>query len=101
MPGNCIWAKVGHAIGLGTLIWALAHLLANETVVHVMLFEEFSLWAAVDLGSLCRCDRIAEIRYSVPGDSRDVLALGAGAIAWLVFAFFGHPRLLGVSPLEA
>jgi len=99
VPGNRIKAELGHPMVLGTMIWALAHLLANGTVVHAILFGGFLLWAALDFSALRRRDRLAGIRYPVLGRSRDFLAVGAGAIAWFVFARFGHLWLIGVSPL--
>lgn len=99
VPGNRIKAKLGHPMALGTMIWALGHLLANGSVVHAMLFGGFLLWAAADFVASSRRDQAAGVRYPVLGLGRDALALGAGAIVWFVFARFGHQWLIGVSPL--
>ena len=99
VPGNRIKAKVGHPMVLGTMIWALAHLLANGTLVHALLFGGFLLWAAADFGASRRRDRAAGIRYPILGLGRDALAVISGAAAWFVFARFGHLWLIGVSPL--
>jgi hypothetical protein len=31
---------------------------------------------------------------------RDALVVGIGVVAWLLFAYLGHTRLIGVSPFR-
>ena len=40
-----IKAKLKHPMVLGVKVWALAHLLANNTLADVLLFGGFLLWA--------------------------------------------------------
>jgi len=99
VPGNRIKAHVGHPMVLGTMMWAIGHLLANGLLAHLELFGAFLLWAAVDFSSLRRRDRAAGRRYPALGLRRDALAVGVGLIAWALFAIFGHKWLIGVQPL--
>jgi len=99
VPGNRIKARVGHPMLAGTLIWALAHLLANGTLAHAVLFGGFLVWAAAAFAASRRRDRAAGIRYPVSGLGRDLLTLGTGALLWVLFARFGHEWLIGVQPL--
>ena len=44
MPRNAIKARFHHPMVLGVKTWALAHLLANGSVAHVVLFGSFLAW---------------------------------------------------------
>ena len=99
VPGNRIKAKLHHPMVLSVKVWAFAHLVANNTLADVVLFGSFLLWAVLDF-------RAARIRRStlatVPTEgplSRTVIAVAIGALAWAVFAFWGHRVLIGVSPM--
>lgn len=99
VPGNRIKARIGHPMLAGTMIWALAHLLVNGTLAHAILFGGFLAWAMADFAVARRRDRVAGIRYPALGLGRDLLTVGAGAVAWILFASFGHEWLMGVRPL--
>ena len=47
VPRNAIKARLHHPMVLGVKVWALAHLLANGNVAHVVLFGAFLLWAVL------------------------------------------------------
>ena len=47
VPGNGIKARVQHPQVLAVKTWALAHLLANNTLADVLLFGGFLLWAVL------------------------------------------------------
>lgn len=100
VPGNRIKARVSHPMVLGTMIWAIAHLLANGRLAHAELFGAFLLWAAVDLRAVRERDRAVARRDPVLGLRHDVVAVAAGAIVWALFAAFGHKWLIGVPPLD-
>jgi len=101
VPGNRIKAWTGHPMVLGTMIWAIAHLLANATLAHAMLFGGFLIWATAVFRASRRRDRTAGVRYPVQGWRRDALAIGIGVIGWIGFAAFGHAWLTGTRPLGA
>jgi uncharacterized membrane protein len=92
--GNAIQAKLQHPMLLGTKVWALAHLLANNTLADVLLFGGFLVWAVL-------CYRSARRRGPVqvtvkPG--RTAMAVAAGAVLWALFAFWAHAAWIGVAP---
>jgi uncharacterized membrane protein len=98
VPGNRIKAAVGHPMVLGVKVWALAHLLANGRLADVILFGAFLVWAIFNYRAARQRDRHAGTRYAVtPG--RDAAVLGAGLVAWALFAFVLHRVLIGVAPL--
>jgi uncharacterized membrane protein len=57
VPGNTIKARVHHPMVLSVKTWALAHLLANGTVAHALLFGSFLLWAVLCFIAARRRDR--------------------------------------------
>jgi uncharacterized membrane protein len=63
VPGNAIKARVHHPMVLGVKTWALAHLLANGSVAHVVLFGAFLLWAVLNFIAARRRDRAQGTQY--------------------------------------
>jgi uncharacterized membrane protein len=100
LPGSRIKAAVGHPMVAGVKLWALSHLLANGKLVDVVLFGAFLIWAVADFISARRRDRAAGRSYPVRKGPRDAVVAGIGAVAWLLFAYFGHTWLIGVSPFR-
>lgn len=98
VKGTRIKARVGHPMILGVKVWAFAHLLANGTLADVVLFGAFLAWAVLDFIASRRRDRAAGIVYPVGPPSRDLIAIGAGGLAWAIFAFVLHGPLIGVRP---
>ena len=98
VKGTRIKARVGHPMILGVKVWAFAHLIANGTLVDVVLFGSFLVWAVLDYIASRRRDRVAGIVYPIGPVSRDLIAVGVGAIAWFVFGYFIHGPLIGVRP---
>lgn len=101
VPGNGIKARLGHPMVLAVKVWAVAHLLANNTVADLLLFGAFLIWAVADF-------RSARRRPAVPGavatpvtTARTLLTLAIGTAAWAMFAFWGHLALIGVRPFGA
>ena len=47
VPGNRIKARVHHPMTLGVKFWAVAHLLANGNLGHIVLFGSFLAWSVV------------------------------------------------------
>lgn len=101
VPGNQIKAKLHHPMVLGTKVWALGHLLANGSLADTVLFGSFLIWSVLLFAASRRRDRRVRTVYAPGTAGATALAVGAGVIAWLVFAFWLHRVLIGVSPFGA
>jgi len=99
VPGNQLKAKLHHPMVLGVKVWAVAHLLANNTLADVALFGGFLLWAVFDYRSARQRDRAQGTVYPAGTGARTALTVVVGAVAWAVFAFWLHRLLIGVSPM--
>ena len=99
VPGNGIKARVHHPMVLGVKAWALAHLLANGTVAHVVLFGSFLAWAVWNFIASRKRDLTDGVQYPPGRAGATVLTLAAGLVAWAVFALLLHGWLIGVKPL--
>jgi uncharacterized membrane protein len=98
VPRNGLKARLHHPMVLSVKVWALAHLLANNTVADVLLFGSFLLWAVFDFRAARRRDRAAGTVYPAGTLAGTLGAVGVGAAAWAVLAFWGHAWLFGVRP---
>ncbi len=99
VPKNGIKAWVHHPMVLGVKVWALAHLLANHTLADLLLFGSFLVWAVLDFRAARQRDRAAgnaDVRGTVAGT---LIAVVAGLVAYVVFAFWLHTWLFGVRPM--
>lgn len=99
VPGNAIRARLHHPMVLGVKAWALAHLLANGQLAHLVLFGAFLAWAVFDFRSLRQRDRSAGITYAGGHALGTLLTLALGTVAWAAFAFWLHGWWIGVRPL--
>jgi uncharacterized membrane protein len=92
-PGR-IRAITQHPMLLATLIWAVAHLLANGNLADLLLFGSFLIWAAADRLSMNhRVQRpLPELRTT----ANDVIAIVAGLGMYAAFLFGLHSWLIGV-----
>ena len=98
VPGNAIKARLHHPMVLGTKTWALAHLLANNTLADGVLFGAFLAWSVALFIVSRRRDREQQ-RLNPPGRrGPTVLVLGLGVLLWAAFAFWLHAALIGVRP---
>ena len=98
VPGNGLKARLHHPMVLAVKVWALAHLLANNSVADVLLFGSFLLWAVLDFRSARQRDRAAAVVYPPGRAGATALTLVLGALLWAVLAFWAHQRLFGVRP---
>jgi uncharacterized membrane protein len=98
VPGNGIKARLHHPMVLGVKVWALAHLLANNTAADLLLFGSFLVWAVLSFRAARGRDRAAGTVYPAGSTGRTVAVVAAGVVAWLVFAFWAHLWLIGVRP---
>jgi len=98
VPGNGIKARLHHPMVLGVKAWALAHLLANNTLADVLLFGSFLAWAVLDFIAARKRDRAGAITYPPGRSGATAVAVAVGVVAWAVFAFWAHGALIGVRP---
>ena len=90
---------VRHPMLAGVIIFAVAHLFANNTLADVVLFGSFLLWSVVNyLGCLAR-DRREGKRYPQPVWKKTIIGVVIGVVLWFVFAKWLHLWLIGVSPM--
>lgn len=99
VPGNGIKARMHHPMVLGVMLWALAHLLSNGNIGHLVLFGSFLIWAMFDFRAARRRDRVAGTQYprGTAGATGITVAVGVGL--WMAFALWLHGLLIGVRPL--
>ena len=101
VPSNQIKAKLHHPMVLGTKVWALAHLLANGGLADALLFGSFLLWSVLLFAASRRRERREPTVYAAGTASATAITVAVGVTAWVVFAFWLHRLLLGVSPFGA
>ncbi len=99
IPGNGIKARLHHPMVLGVKVWALAHLLANGNVAHVLMFGSFLVWSILSFSAARRRDVADGTHYpsGTPGATGITVAVGVGA--WIGFALWLHGLLIGVRPV--
>jgi uncharacterized membrane protein len=92
-------ARVKHPMLLAVKIWATAHLLANGDLGSILLFGGFLAWAVMARISvkrrpeeIARAAAMANVAFG----RRDVIAIVAGLVLYVVFALWLHPLLIGV-----
>jgi uncharacterized membrane protein len=99
VPRNAIKARLHHPMVLGVKVWALAHLLANGNVAHMVLFGAFLVWAALSFRAARARDRAAGTVYLAGTPAGTAITVVVGAAAWAVFAFWAHGYLIGIRPI--
>ncbi|QWD99765.1 NnrU family protein [Polynucleobacter sp. JS-Mosq-20-D10] len=97
---NAIRLKLKHPMILGVKVWALAHLLANGTLVGLILFGSFLLWAVLDFRS-ARKRPIHMPEKAVISTKATITVVVTGIVIWAAFILGLHQYLIGVSPLGA
>jgi len=93
-PGR-IKAIVKHPMLTATKAWALSHLLVNGMLADVLLFGGFLAWAVIDRISAGKRPQPAPATASPP-IRNDVIAVVVGLALYGAFAFWAHPRWIGV-----
>lgn len=98
LPGNGIKARLHHPMVLGVKTWALAHLLANGMLAHVLLFGTFLLWSVLSFRAARQRDRANNTVYAPGSLPSTVATVVVGAVAWVVFSLWLHGLLIGIKP---
>ena len=96
VPGNHVKSWVHHPMVLAVKTWALAHLLANGNLAHVVLFGSFLAWAVLDFSSARRRDRAAAVRYAPGRAVPTLVTVVVGTLAWAGFALWLHGLWIGI-----
>jgi uncharacterized membrane protein len=99
VPGNGIKARLQHPMVLAVKVWALAHLLANGNLAHLLLFGSFLVWAIFDYSAARRRDRATGTRSRRSSAGATGITVTIGVAGWAVFAFWLHGALIGIRPL--
>ena len=99
VPRNAIKAKLRHPMILGVKVWALAHLLANNTLADLLLFGSFLIWAMLSFRAARQRDRQQQPVRLASNGLATAATVVVGVVAWAAFAFWGHLALIGVRPL--
>ena len=99
VPGNRIKARVHHPMTLGVKFWAVAHLLANGNLGHIVLFGSFLAWSVVLYIVARRSD--AKIRLPAMAIQKGAtgIAIAIGVATWVAFVLWLHGLLIGVRPI--
>lgn len=100
VPRNAIKAKLRHPMILGVKVWALAHLLANNTLADLLLFGSFLIWAMLSFRAARQRDRQQQPVQLASNGLATAATIVVGVVAWAAFAFWGHLALIGVRPLS-
>ena len=98
LPGR-IKSAAKHPMLLAVKFWATAHLLANGTLVDVILFGAFLAWAVLDRIAVKRRALPRAIPGAPASALNDAIALAGGLAIYAGFLFWGHRWLIGVAPL--
>src|SRR3954454_23285615 len=98
-PGR-IKTALKHPMLAGVKIWAFAHLLANGDLGSILLFGAILVWAVLARISAKRRDEGPP--HGAPaappaGFRNDALAVVIGTVAYVAFALWLHPLLIGVA----
>ena len=99
VPRNAIKARLHHPMVLAVKVWALAHLLANGNLAHMILFGTFLVWAALSFRAARTRDRAAGTVYAAGTTAGTVTTVLVGTLGWALFAFWAHGALIGVRPI--
>jgi uncharacterized membrane protein len=93
-----LYTRLRHPMLLGTVIWAVAHLLVNGDQASILLFGGMGLWALISMGLINRAGA-----WVVPANGRgfkgDLMNVAGtlllfGVIA-MVHKWLGHPVFAG------
>lgn len=98
VPRNSIKARVHHPMVLGVKAWALAHLLSNGSVAHLVLFGGFLAWGVANFIAARKRDRVFATQYPPGTVTSTAVTVVVGVLVWAAFAFKLHGLLIGIRP---
>lgn len=94
-PGR-IKAVTKHPMLLSTKLWAAAHLFMNGSLINVILFGTFFVWAVWDRISL-QHRQLRPIPVAPSSNFNDIIACVIGLGLYFAFVYWLHALLIGVS----
>jgi uncharacterized membrane protein len=100
VPRNAIKARLHHPMVLAVKTWALAHLLANGSVAHMVLFGSFLAWGVANFIAARKRDRATGVQYPFGTATGTAMTVVVGLAAWAAVAFWLHGWLIGIRPLS-
>ncbi len=96
MAKGVLWTRIRHPMLMGTLLWAVAHLLVHNDLASVVLFGGMGLWAVLAMALI---NSAGPWQRPAAGSAKRDLALIA--IALLMYgAITGVHSLLGFPPFQ-
>ncbi len=98
VPRNVIKARFHHPMVLSVKTWALAHLLANGMLAHVVLFGSFLVWSVLCFIASRKRDRANNFQYPAGTTMGTAITVVVGLGAWAAFALVLHGLLIGIRP---
>ncbi|OIP15236.1 MAG: protein NrnU [Comamonadaceae bacterium CG_4_9_14_3_um_filter_60_33] len=98
VPGNRIKARIHHPMTAAVKLWALAHLLSNGTLAHVLLFGTFLLWSIFAFLAARQRDMRDTAPYSQGSTGATGVTVALGVALWIAFTLWLHGLLIGVRP---
>ncbi|MBE0474724.1 NnrU family protein [Rhodoferax sp.] len=98
VPGNRIKARLHHPMMAAVKLWALAHLLTNGTLAHVLLFGTFLLWSVFAFLAARKRDARADTPYSQGSTGATGVTVALGVALWIAFTLWLHGLLVGMRP---
>lgn len=98
VPGNRIKARIHHPMSAAVALWALAHLLSNGNLGHLVLFGSFLVWSILALVTASKLDMQAHTRHARGNTGATGITVALGVSAWVGFTLWLHGLLIGVRP---
>ncbi len=89
---------VKHPQLVAVKIWAVSHLLVNGTLVDVLLFGSFLLWAVADRISM-KSRVVRSVPSAAQSKANDVIVVVIGLAVYVATIFWLHEMLVGVNLL--
>jgi uncharacterized membrane protein len=94
-----IAVAIHHPMLWAVVLWSVGHLIANGSLVDLVLFGAFLAWSLLDLAANYARDRAKAIAYPAPNWGATIGAVVVGAILWGVLIGGLHLWLFGVPPV--
>ena len=99
VPRNAIKARLHHPMVLAVKTWALAHLVSNGSLAHLILFGSFLAWGVANFIAARKRDRALGTSYPAGTPAGTAITVVVGIAAWAAVAFWLHGLLIGIRPL--
>ncbi len=99
VPRNTIKARLHHPMVLAVKTWAVAHLVSNGSLAHVILFGAFLAWGVANFIAARKRDRALGTSYPAGTLAGTGVTVVVGVAAWAAVAFWLHGLLIGIRPL--